>query len=115
MAGGHDALVDEMKTGYAQMDKLHIRFVSHTSTPESQTIDAGAYEVLRVHEESVMEADGRWRAKEISCSLAVRRKPDGPWTFIGGTGLAKHPEMLPTFLPDLPKDFALPPYSLTSI
>ncbi len=114
MSGGRDKMIEQMKASFAMMDAQHVKFVSHVSTPESQTTDAGKYEVLRVPEESVLEAGGH-RVKGISYTLAVRSKPAGEWTFIGGSGLVKQPQLLWQLLPGLPRDYKLPPSSMQPI
>jgi len=114
LTGGRDRFMEQMRVAFAQMDAQHLRFVSHVSKPESQTTDAGKYEVVRIPEESVLEA-GERRVKVISYSLAVRTKPSGPWTFIGGSGIVKQPEVLWQLLPGLPKDYELPPSSMQPI
>lgn len=111
MTGGRAKMIETMKVAFAQMDAQHVKFISHTSRPESRTTDAGKYEVLMLVEESVLEAGGK-RVHVDSYSLAVRTKPNGPWTFIGGSGIAKTPQMLWALLPDLPKDYKLPPYDI---
>ncbi len=114
LTGGRDKFMEQMRVAFAQMDAQHIQFVSHVSRPESQTTDAGPYEVVRIPEESVLAA-GERRVKVISYSLAVRTKPSGPWTFIGGSGIVKQPEMLWQLLPGLPRDYKLPPSSMQPI
>ena len=114
MSGGHDAMIATVRTSFAQMDAQRIVFVSHSSHAETAITDAGRYEVVRVPEDSVLKA-GERQVRIVSYSLAVRSKPAGPWTFIGGTGIHNQPQILWDLLPGLPKDFKLPPYSMQPI
>lgn len=114
LSGGHDALIATMRKGVEQMDAQHIAFVSHAAHAETTITDAGPYEVVRVPEDSVMKT-GERKVRIVSYSLAVRSKPAGPWTFIGGTGIHNQPQVLWQLLPGLPRDFKLPPYSMQPI
>jgi hypothetical protein len=88
--------------------------VSHAAHAETEITDAGQYQVVRVPEDSMVKAGDR-KVHIVSYSLAVRSKPAGPWTFIGGSGLQKQPRLLRQLLPDLPRQFKLPPYSIQAI
>ena len=111
MLGGPENARAAMSAFFDQMAAQHVAILSHASHPEADTTDAGPYEVLRIPEESLMQV-GERRIAVSSYSLAVRRKPDGAWSFIAGSGIQKHPDVLQKLLPDLPRDFRLPPCAM---
>ena len=88
--------------------------ISHVSKSESQTTDAGQYDLVRMGEVSLLDVSGQG-VQIHSCSLAVRTKPAGAWTFIGSAGLAKDPTLAGWVLPGLPKDYKLPARSIQAL
>lgn len=77
-------------------------------------LESGEYLVTFVPKTSTIKM-GDKRAKSSTFMIGARRKDQTEWKFMDGAGLRKNPQLLHSFFPDLPKDIALPPNTVTLI
>ena len=111
MAGGPDAFAAMTRHAVAQLRELGVSFLSLELGAPTRVYPAGAEEVCFVPRISVLEMQGK-RMTSTGYMVAIRPKGGGPWTYLDGAGLRKHPDLLHQLLPDLERGIPLPPNTL---
>ena len=112
--GGREVIEGVMKQAFEMFEKADMEFLGHKLKKPTQTYDAGEEEICFLPQESTMKVGGQ-KVKSVGYMVCIRKKPDGDWLFLDGSGMRDNKEMLWTMFPDLPKDIKLPPNTVAVV
>ena len=109
-AGGEEAFMNALEEGLEQLMAMKLKFESFELDPPGALYSAGEEDVCFLPKVAIMELNGQ-RYKSTSYMVAVRDS-NGNWKYLDGAVQQKKPELLWSFLPELPKDVKLPPNTI---
>ncbi len=107
VAGGKEGFEATTKQVIAMLQEQGFQIESHECGKPTEIHDAGDQEICFIPQKSVMSF-GDKKVKSENYMIAARKKPDGKWLYLDGSGLRQNPDALWMLFPDLPKSVKPP-------
>lgn len=114
MLGGREQAAAVLRTMVDQLRARGVRTLETNLSEPGEIYRSGEEIVCFIPRKSLM-AVSKKKIVSIGFVIAARKESGGEWTFMDGSGLQEHPELLRTIFPDLPGDVILPETKMTPV